>query len=61
MKALFGNQAMMGFIYFVYMALNKDEGPRGGGGGGSGSSSGRSPSTDEEALNEVRRIMDKYK
>lgn len=52
---------MMGFIYFVFIAFNKDEGPKGSGGGGSSSSSGGGPSSDEEAIEEVRRIMDKYK
>ncbi|ONK79510.1 uncharacterized protein A4U43_C01F7090 [Asparagus officinalis] len=48
--------AMMGFIYFVYIAFNKDGGPRGGGG-----SASSKPSSDEEAMEEVRRIMEKYK
>lgn len=56
MTVLFGDQAMMGFIYFVYIAVNKDEGPRGGGG-----STSSKPSSDEEAMEEVRRIMEKYK
>eukprot|EP00268_Persea_americana_P004771 TRINITY_DN11542_c0_g1_i3.p1 TRINITY_DN11542_c0_g1~~TRINITY_DN11542_c0_g1_i3.p1 ORF type:complete len:178 (+),score=28.15 TRINITY_DN11542_c0_g1_i3:113-646(+) len=45
--------AMMGFIYFVFIALNKDEGPKGGGGG--------TGTSDEESLEEARRIMEKYK
>lgn len=45
--------AMMGFIYFVFIALNKDEGPKGGGGG--------TGTSDEETLEEARRIMEKYK
>ncbi|OVA19300.1 hypothetical protein BVC80_521g110 [Macleaya cordata] len=44
--------AMMGLIYFVYIALNKDEGPRGGGG---------TTPTEEDSLEEARRIMEKYK
>ncbi|XP_026400964.1 uncharacterized protein LOC113296826 isoform X2 [Papaver somniferum] len=47
--------AMMGIIYFVYIALNKDEGPRGGGGGTT------TTTTDEDSLEEARRIMEKYK
>ncbi|MCL7035401.1 hypothetical protein MKW94_004733 [Papaver nudicaule] len=47
--------AMMGLIYFVYIALNKDEGPRGGGGGRT------TNPTDEDPLEEARRIMEKYK
>ncbi|XP_011651636.1 uncharacterized protein LOC101207451 isoform X2 [Cucumis sativus] len=47
--------AMMGAIYFIFIALNKDEGPRGGGGSSS------SPTSTEETLEEARRIMEKYK
>lgn len=49
-------QAMMGAIYFVFIALNKDEGPRGGGGSPSSSTT-----STEETLEEARRIMEKYK
>ncbi|XP_038887965.1 uncharacterized protein LOC120077928 [Benincasa hispida] len=49
--------AMMGAIYFIFIALNKDEGPRGDG----GSSSSSSPTSTEETLEEARRIMEKYK
>lgn len=45
--------AMMGLIYFTYIALNKDEGPKGSGDGGTAST--------EDSLEEARRIMDKYK
>ncbi|KAL4190918.1 hypothetical protein AMTRI_Chr07g27000 [Amborella trichopoda] len=49
--------AMMGLIYFVFIALNKDEGPgRGGGGGG-----GDGTSSTDETLEEARRIMEKYR
>lgn len=51
-------QAMMGLIYFSFIASNKDNGPRGGGGGGDG---GRDPSSVEDSLEEARRIMEKYK
>ncbi|XP_020577419.1 uncharacterized protein LOC110022682 [Phalaenopsis equestris] len=43
--------ALMGVIYFIYIALNKDEGPKGGGG---------DPLSAEESLEEARRIMEKY-
>ncbi|KAF2284490.1 hypothetical protein GH714_025734 [Hevea brasiliensis] len=43
--------ATMGFVYFIFIALNKDKGPRGGGGSDSS----------EDPLEEARRIMDKYK
>ncbi|XP_050206690.1 uncharacterized protein LOC126656218 [Mercurialis annua] len=48
--------ATMGFVYFVFIALNKDQGPRGGGGGGGGSTN-----SSEDPLEEARRIMEKYK
>ncbi|CAI9776632.1 unnamed protein product [Fraxinus pennsylvanica] len=44
--------AVMGLSYFVFIALNKDEGPKGGGGEGTTSV--------EDSLEEARRIMDKY-
>ncbi|PSR89709.1 Rho GTPase-activating protein like [Actinidia chinensis var. chinensis] len=43
--------AMMGLIYFTFIALNKDEGPKGGGG----------TASTEDSLEEARRIMEKYK
>nr|XP_043636682.1 uncharacterized protein LOC122607719 [Erigeron canadensis] len=48
--------ATMGLIYSAFIALNKDEGPKGGGG-----TSSTTTSTDEESLEEARRIMEKYK
>ncbi|KAL2470633.1 hypothetical protein Adt_38769 [Abeliophyllum distichum] len=45
--------AVMGLSYFTFIALNKDEGPKGGGGEGTTSV--------EDSLEEARRIMDKYK
>ncbi|XP_010532868.1 PREDICTED: uncharacterized protein LOC104808772 [Tarenaya hassleriana] len=45
----------MGFAYFLFIALNKGDGPRPGG----GSSSGSEPM--EDPLDEARKIMDKYK
>ncbi|KAK6940568.1 hypothetical protein RJ641_030099 [Dillenia turbinata] len=45
------SQATMGLIYFVFIALNKDEGPKGDGGN----------SSTEDTLEEARRIMEKYK
>ncbi|KAF9606744.1 hypothetical protein IFM89_028120 [Coptis chinensis] len=43
---------VMGLVYFVFIALNKDDGPRGGGGGNV---------TTDDSLEEARRIMEKYK
>ncbi|KAK4794001.1 hypothetical protein SAY86_011995 [Trapa natans] len=47
----------MGLVYFIYLAFNKDNGPRGGGGGSSSSSN----TSVDESLEEARRIMEKYK
>lgn len=49
---LIDEQAVMGLSYFTFIALNKDEGPKGGGG-----------TTDsvEDSLEEARKIMEKYK
>ena len=44
-------QAMMGLIYFTFIALNKDEGPKGDGG----------TTSVEDSLEEARKIMEKYK
>ncbi|PKA66372.1 hypothetical protein AXF42_Ash007069 [Apostasia shenzhenica] len=44
--------AMMGFIYFLFITFNKDEGS----GGGKGE-----PLSEEETLEEARKIMEKYK
>ncbi|KAF3793476.1 hypothetical protein EJ110_NYTH03617, partial [Nymphaea thermarum] len=52
--------AMMGFIYFVFLAVNKGDGSSGGGTGGGGGGGGGEQSTDD-ALEEARRIMEKYK
>ncbi|KAL3645071.1 hypothetical protein CASFOL_010251 [Castilleja foliolosa] len=43
--------AVMGLSYFAFIALNKDDGPKGG---------GKTTST-EDSLEEARKIMDKYK
>jgi hypothetical protein len=40
----------MGLVYFTFIALNKDQGPKGGGG-----------TTLEDPEEEARRIMEKYK
>lgn len=50
-------QAVMGLIYFAFLALNKDEGPKGGG----GNTPKEGPTSTEESLEEARRIMEKYK
>ncbi|KAJ6941618.1 hypothetical protein NC651_007401 [Populus alba x Populus x berolinensis] len=42
--------ATMGLVYFTFIALNKDQGPKGGGG-----------TTLENPEEEARRIMEKYK
>ncbi|KAJ4728395.1 Transmembrane protein [Melia azedarach] len=47
--------ATMGLAYFIYIALNKDDGGRPKGGGDSSSP------TEEDPLEEARRIMEKYK
>ncbi|XP_071717626.1 uncharacterized protein [Rutidosis leptorrhynchoides] len=52
--------ATMGLIYSAFIALNKDEGPKGGG-STTDSSNSTTTSTDEESLEEARRIMEKYK
>ncbi|KAK8957047.1 hypothetical protein KSP39_PZI000671 [Platanthera zijinensis] len=40
--------ALMGLIYFLYIAFNTDEGPRGGG--------GRGPLSEDESLEEAREL-----
>lgn len=42
---------VMGFVYFIYLALNKDKGSKMEG----------SPGSTDEAIEEAKRIMDKYK
>ncbi|WCJ38137.1 hypothetical protein M5689_019212 [Euphorbia peplus] len=54
LSTVFFALATMGFVYFVFIALNKDQGPKGGGGTGGSTSS-------EDPLEEARRIMEKYK
>lgn len=52
LSTLFFVVAMMGFIYFVYIAFNAEEGPI----------VREKPLTDDEtSLEEARRIMEKYK
>ena len=41
----------MGLLYFLFIALNKDQGPRGGDG----------TDTMEDPAEEARKIMEKYK
>ena len=43
----------MGLIYFAFIAMNKDDGPKGGGGSGGTTST-------EDSLEEAKRIMEKY-
>lgn len=46
-------QAMMGLIYFLFVAFNSDE--------GSGGSGGSKTSSNEDPVEEAKRIMEKYK
>ncbi|KAJ0248124.1 hypothetical protein HA466_0164800 [Hirschfeldia incana] len=48
----------MGFAYFLFIALNKDEAPKQRGGGDN--ISGSKP-MDDDPLEEAKKIMDKYK
>ncbi|KNA21416.1 hypothetical protein SOVF_043510 [Spinacia oleracea] len=41
----------MGFVYFIYLALNKDKGPR----------VDDKPGSTDEAIENAKKIMDKYK
>ncbi|XP_030523501.1 uncharacterized protein LOC115736123 [Rhodamnia argentea] len=50
--------ATMGLIYFTFLALNKDSGPKGGGDGPKGG--GGAPPL-EDPVEEARKIMEKYK
>ncbi|KAK1558620.1 hypothetical protein Q3G72_004684 [Acer saccharum] len=52
--------ATMGLAYFIFIALNKDDRSRGSGGSTSKSTENRGSTATEEALEEARRIMDKY-
>lgn len=52
------SQATMGLIYFMFLALNKDNGSKGGGDGPKGG--GGAPPMDDPA-EEARKIMEKYK
>uniref|UniRef100_A0A803MLK9 Uncharacterized protein n=1 Tax=Chenopodium quinoa TaxID=63459 RepID=A0A803MLK9_CHEQI len=44
-------QGFMGFVYFIYLAFNKDKGPR----------MDDKPGSTDEAIEEAKKIMDKYK
>ncbi|CAL1411969.1 unnamed protein product [Linum trigynum] len=48
--------ATMGLVYFLFIAFNKEEGPKGG-----TNSDASTFSSEDEALEEARRIMEKYK
>lgn len=52
-STVFFSLGVMGFVYFIYLALNKDKGSK-------LDNSPSSTSTDE-AIEEARKIMDKYK
>lgn len=51
-------QGTMGFAYFLFIALNKDEAPKQR--GGEDYISGSTP-MDNDPLEEAKKIMDKYK
>ncbi|TMW85317.1 hypothetical protein EJD97_023338 [Solanum chilense] len=51
LSTVFFALAMMGVIYFGFIALNKDDGPKGGG----------DTASVDDSLEEARRIMEKYK
>lgn len=48
----------MGFAYFLFIALNKDEGTKLG---GENNTSGSKSMDVDDPLEEAKRIMDKYK
>lgn len=50
LSTVFFALATMGLVYFTFIALNKDQGPKGGGG-----------TSLEDPEEEARRIMEKYK
>lgn len=45
-------QAVMGLVYFAFIAMNSDEVSKG---------AGSTASSEDETLEEARRIMEKYK
>ncbi|CAO2839878.1 unnamed protein product [Amaranthus hypochondriacus] len=51
LSTVFFTVAFMGFVYFVYLALNKDKGP----------DLDDKPGSTDEAVEEARKIMEKYK
>ncbi|MFS8014910.1 hypothetical protein Hanom_Chr15g01350231 [Helianthus anomalus] len=53
--------ATMGLIYSAFIAFNKDDGPTTGGSDTTSRSTATTASTDDETLEEARRIMEKYK
>lgn len=48
----------MGFAYFLFIALNKDEAPKQR---GEDTISGSNKPMDDDPLEEAKKIMDKYK
>ncbi|KAL2925500.1 Trypacidin cluster transcriptional coactivator tpcD [Bienertia sinuspersici] len=51
LSTVFFSLGFMGFVYFIYLALNKDKGPK----------VDDKPGSTDEAIEEARKIMDKYK
>ncbi|KAH9603025.1 hypothetical protein KSS87_010705 [Heliosperma pusillum] len=50
-STVFFSLGVMGFVYFVYLALNKDKGPK----------LNEKPGSTDEAIDQANKIMDKYK
>ncbi|XP_074274702.1 uncharacterized protein LOC141598808 [Silene latifolia] len=50
-STVFFSVGVMGFVYFVYLALNKDKGPK----------INEKPGSTDEAIDQANKIMDKYK
>ncbi|CAN1269837.1 hypothetical protein LINPERPRIM_LOCUS13724 [Linum perenne] len=61
LSTVFFALATMGLVYFLFIALNKDEDPKRGSDDSNRFSSSSSFSSEDEALKEARRIMEKYK
>ncbi|KAL9275325.1 hypothetical protein AKJ16_DCAP13925 [Drosera capensis] len=59
LSTVFFALGVMGFVYFVYLALNKDKGSRVD--TGPSSTDSTEPTSTDEVLEEARRIIEKYK